>query len=386
MLPKHPDQMTDSDLQAWVQSLVDSREPENSRLDYKAELHFTTRRERIELARDISSFANERGGTIIYGIPEDPVQEGIPNQSYGIDPIPGVEEVVRRIWDAVIVPRLPGPPFLRKVELAKPSGKVVYIAWTPESWFSPHMVQEYGQGRYFLRRESQTVLMSERDVEEAYRRRILMGGAVEDFLSSPGVRNLEKLVERWLAPDVRFVTTMVVVPRLLVSNRIDFSEADVRSWLGTNTLAGAWKPSMVGVRVVFSAGDPEDRMAAEMHRNSALVMCRPTMLASKSPQPTIASIAEIGELQYAFKVAGALHSFLGYSGPLLISLRISCLPNSILGLTVGRQARREELLPRGTPLSVRLEPSAADLSADWQSVLKDLSGQVGWAFGQWRHD
>ena len=61
MLQHHPDQMTDDELGAWLRRLVDTAEPEGIRLDYKQEIKTNSTSEKRELAKDITSFANEIG-------------------------------------------------------------------------------------------------------------------------------------------------------------------------------------------------------------------------------------------------------------------------------------------------------------------------------------
>ena len=94
MLSRHPDQMQDGEFDSWIRRLVDTREPEGPRLDYKQEIDLATQSKKRELAKDIVSFANEVGGTLIYGVPEahtDPRRAPTPERPYGIDPIPGLE-------------------------------------------------------------------------------------------------------------------------------------------------------------------------------------------------------------------------------------------------------------------------------------------------------
>jgi len=70
MLNKHPDSLNDSQLYEIINSWVRTQTPESLFLDYKRELNFKTQKDKIELAKDISSFANTEGGCLIYGIDE----------------------------------------------------------------------------------------------------------------------------------------------------------------------------------------------------------------------------------------------------------------------------------------------------------------------------
>ena len=60
----NPHTMTDDELAVWATRLIELRVPESEMLDYKAELDLEnhSKSSRAELAKDLSSFANERGG------------------------------------------------------------------------------------------------------------------------------------------------------------------------------------------------------------------------------------------------------------------------------------------------------------------------------------
>ena len=132
MLPRHPDQMTDEELDSFIRGLVDSLEPEGTLLDYKSIITLGTQSQRRELAKDISSFANERGGSLLYGIPEDranPDSAPIPQRPYGIAAIPGLEQNLENIYSETLTPLLPEYR-IRKVELSEYPGKVCYLVPT----------------------------------------------------------------------------------------------------------------------------------------------------------------------------------------------------------------------------------------------------------------
>ena len=97
MLPKHPDLFTDDELEQWIRQLVDRQEPEGIHLDYKETIDVNSKKHRLEAAKDISSFANELGGTLLYGIPQrrdKPDGAPIPTKPYGMESIPGLQEAL----------------------------------------------------------------------------------------------------------------------------------------------------------------------------------------------------------------------------------------------------------------------------------------------------
>ena len=88
---------------------------------------------RLETAKDISSFANTKGGTIIYGIPERHVPDGaeekiIPESVYGIEPIQDFESRLENALTDTISPHLPDL-WIRKVQISQQPNYVVYIVW-----------------------------------------------------------------------------------------------------------------------------------------------------------------------------------------------------------------------------------------------------------------
>ncbi|MCH7579998.1 MAG: putative DNA binding domain-containing protein, partial [Chloroflexi bacterium] len=108
--------------------MVHDQVEEGPRLDYKAQIHLDEPAQRREAAKDISSFANEIGGTLLYGIPEDRGSSGapIPTEPYGIDPIPNLEQQLEDVHVGFIAPSLPESR-IRKVELSV--GRKLHEAW-----------------------------------------------------------------------------------------------------------------------------------------------------------------------------------------------------------------------------------------------------------------
>src|SRR4051812_7949028 len=127
MIPKPLDAITASDLQA----LVDERVSEDLTIDYKRELNRSKDADKKEFLADVSSFANARGGDIIFGIDED---DGVPTAIVGIpglsdSDIVGCESSVQ----SGLRPKIPDVRF-RSIDTH--TGKVLVCRIT-DSWASP---------------------------------------------------------------------------------------------------------------------------------------------------------------------------------------------------------------------------------------------------------
>jgi predicted HTH transcriptional regulator len=153
-------------LSAWipedVQSLVDERIPEGQRLDYKEQLPLERDADRAELAKDVSGMANAVGGLLIYGVAEDDSDEPRPQ---AVRPLPraGQQTRVEDVLDSTVLPRLDYE--CRTLDFG--DGSVLIVQAAPRAG-GPHMVQGYKQHRYFIRRGTRTIPMTEDDVRVAY--------------------------------------------------------------------------------------------------------------------------------------------------------------------------------------------------------------------------
>ena len=339
-----------------------------------------TQSKKRELAKDIVSFANEVGGTLIYGVPEahtDPRRAPTPERPYGIDPIPGLEQDLENIFVSVVTPLLPEYRIL-EVELSEYSGKVCYVVWTPESWIGPHMVEGYGDGRFYRRGQFRTVTMSERDVEERYRRRLSMRNAANEFIASEDALHFRRLYGRAQAK-----TTLMVTHLLLMPNRVVFNETRVKKWLEENTLWRSWVPSMYGVRTFVAHGEGE-RSDVELHRNGATVVWRYTSVDNINTAPLIAYRDELKELGAVLGITGGLYAVLGYMGSVAVTVDIQCPSSSALLLPQG--SRAIPLEPSGTSIKIRLELGSSELIISPNAVLRRVADELFRAFGLWEAD
>jgi len=388
MLIGHPERYTPTQLDAWIRSLVDASHPENRRLDYKA----SPGKNKREWAKDITSFANELGGVLLYGIPESQNTEKgpVPCRPYGIEPVPSLEQDLENVYSSAILPPLPDYKIC-PVPLSEYPGKVCYLVWTPESWVGPHMVSAYQDHRYYRRGEFRAIIMTERDVEERYRRRIELRSAAEQFMESKDAwHNLQAF------PLNRPVTTLMVVPHLFIPNRIVFHEPAMQAWLQGLRGVSMWLPSMYGVRM--EGGCDNDQEIVEMHRNGAVITHQYTSgeVDDKSKGFIIAYVREFHIWQRWLEVAGQLYQHIGYDGPVTIFAVLQtaeakaypAVPVGSYGPFIlpygGSSHRWSALLEREIKFSI--ESSAVDLALRPNKVLRKAADELCRAFGKWQAD
>ena len=136
------DSVTEDDLQ----ELVTAQVPEGLRLDYKLKEYGNRDKDKLELNKDVSAFANSSGGHLVIGIEE---AEGVASSVLGVDidadaEILRIESILRHSID----PPISG---IRVRAIPLKSGNKAIVLRIPRSWNLPHRVTFKGKNRFYLR-------------------------------------------------------------------------------------------------------------------------------------------------------------------------------------------------------------------------------------------
>ena len=395
MLPKHPDQYSDEELEIWVRHLVDDKVSEGPRLDYKQTIALKSEKERFEAAKDISSFANEIGGTLIYGIPEDRKSDeiAIPLKPYGVTPIPDLESRLENIYIDSIAPHLP-EWYIKKVRLTKYPQKVVYVAWVPESWIGVHMVQAYGDQRYYRRGQLRAVAMSEHEVRQRYERLRIGQSVLKDFLNSSELNYPGEYL-----PNDEFISHYVACPAILFPERVNFATSDMRGWLNKNRYElwrwsgryhfDEWAPFTYGVRAKELSGGP---WMVELHQNGAIsywVEAGVGQDDSDQGKYKLQYLEELKAIEGFLQFAWSLYQRINYFGPLHFQVVIENRPRENLFLNRPFWARlvdKASFIRGDENLYIALSEPSSKLFESPNKILKDIADEMFRAFGLWEAD
>lgn len=179
MLEKHLDGVTAADIAA----LIDNQVPEGIGLDYKEKLPGNGDDERREFLADVSSFANARGGHLIFGVAEkrdaSGKSTGLPDRIVALGDVTFDTEVARlenMIRDG-IEPRIPGVQ-IRGFDCD--SGSVV-VARIPQSYAAPHLVSFKKSSRFYARNSSGKHQMDVGEIRAAFATSESLPERIRDF-------------------------------------------------------------------------------------------------------------------------------------------------------------------------------------------------------------
>ena len=136
-----------------IQNLIGNNIKESLNLDYKKQLTKNS-----EIAKDVSSFANNNGGKIIYGVDE---KDGLPNSINWIDS-KGVKEKIECVILDHIQPEIKGFN-IDSIENPENNSQAIFIVDIPESYDAPHMANH----RYYIRRNFKSEYMEDYEVKYA---------------------------------------------------------------------------------------------------------------------------------------------------------------------------------------------------------------------------
>jgi hypothetical protein len=124
--------------------------PEGPTLEYKEFLSLDTAEERKEFLRDLTAFANTRGGDIVCGIRENR-DKGVPEKLSGI-PLPNPDKWKQRIENIIrngTDPKLYGTQIGDPIEVG--DERFAVVIRIPRSFNAPHMVISGGDYRFYHR-------------------------------------------------------------------------------------------------------------------------------------------------------------------------------------------------------------------------------------------
>lgn len=145
-------------------ALIDERIEEGQRLEFKRQLDLDTRKQRNEACKDASGLANSQGGLLIYGVEEEEQSDGrrIPIRATPLsdgDARGRLEDVL----DSAVHPALN----FESRQIETDGGYFLVLRIFPRLG-PPHMVDGYGEMRFYARAGLKTRPMGQREIEAAF--------------------------------------------------------------------------------------------------------------------------------------------------------------------------------------------------------------------------
>jgi hypothetical protein len=137
---------------------------EHLHLEYKASDAIDKKNDakKLEMARDVSAFANADGGQIVYGMSEtDHEPAGLDD---GFDPKAYPEIWFEQVLQQHITPIIEG---VRPYHVLLHTGRVAVVIDVPATKADPHQVSD---GRYYRRHNYNRLIMEHYEVQQAFRR------------------------------------------------------------------------------------------------------------------------------------------------------------------------------------------------------------------------
>lgn len=158
---KEPGEWKEEDLQ----SLIDTGAEEGSQLEFKSAGSLKkTDRDKTEISKDVSSFANSASGLIIYGIDEEPDPPHKASRLSAINAREFSKEWLEQVINSRIHPHIEGLS-IYPIDLA--TGGVCYVVVIPQS-FTAHQAHDR---RYYRRFNFESVAMEDYEIRQVMNRR-----------------------------------------------------------------------------------------------------------------------------------------------------------------------------------------------------------------------
>lgn len=341
-LGRHPDDLTEDDLQR----AVDSQIPEGVDLDWKKDFYQGTDAGKKELAKDMCAMANTAGGMVVIG-----VDDGKQDHAHALapsEPAPGRgEEWIRSVlanWIQPVVPHVN----VRSVKSSTEAGKVYWLLTVPPSTQTPHAVAAPGNDynfRVHVRHGSTTRTLAESEIAQRYRDRFQAASDDVDRLHQVGTSGLGYLStylsstehgRRPRANDYPGWLTLAAVPAVRgayplttqTEREAAFDRFDMVAQEAITTNARPHRPVLVGRRQVRFEGVP----TGQLHQDGSFFAARPINIQTSQYDPEGPRILYHRGLELDLvslvQASAAWAAESGAAGDLMISAALHCFDDS----------------------------------------------------------
>ncbi len=219
MLPRAIDSTTIEDLQI----LVDNQVQEGTLFDFKRDFYRIDKKkhpdfdkQRVELLKDISSFANTVGGDLIIGVDENDFRAS-DVCGFECDDIDGLMNQVNQLVNDWLQPRVP----VAMKAVPHSEGRYVLIIRIQQSLISPHRVV-YGRefGQFWARNSTGAFAMDTSQLRTSFNLSATIFEQMSHFRDDRTHRTRSKAIYVHLIPQDSFASRISFPPELLKSKML----------------------------------------------------------------------------------------------------------------------------------------------------------------------
>lgn len=264
MMHKRVKDVTVADLQA----LVDDRQDETQHLEFKGDVDLDDKKQKHEVAKDVSAMANGGGGRIVYGVAEKDDGRGgkIAGQVVGITDGGFLDRINRLLASNV----KPAVTFKPSPLIAVGQDRFCVVVDVEHDPFVLHMVEGYDDKRFYCRVNRDALPMSQVDVARRYERIEQLRKRSDERVEEVVAEEMRQLIsddfvnpDRWLS--------VIAIPLAGREDAVEAVSID-RAWLGQFPYTSRGYSSRFGE--LKPCGDGAEFRSSRSGSPSTLVRCR----------------------------------------------------------------------------------------------------------------
>ena len=170
--------------EAHIDALVDNQVAESRDLDYKRQLpDLSPEQSKLEFLKDVSSFANTRGGVMLFGVEcKRTADSSVAERVCGVDPTVNVDRI-RQQWEAVLRdgldPRIP-PIEVQEIQMPGRGVRVVALGIS-QSIRTPHLGWFGRNGQVWRRSQAGKYQANVEEIRHMVRESDSLGAELETY-------------------------------------------------------------------------------------------------------------------------------------------------------------------------------------------------------------